>query len=81
MKPDENENYNNKGFTSTSIYEFAKEDEYGDEISYILIPKGTPILYLEGITSSPKDYEVLFPPNINLSHIEDLSSKKKVWKY
>ena len=79
MKPDENRNFNEKGFTSTSIYEFAKEEEYGDEISYILIPKGTPILYLEGITSSPEDYEVLIPPNINLSHIEDLTSKKKVW--
>ncbi len=81
MSPNENGNYNDRGFTSTSIYEFAKEDEYGDEISYILIPKGTPVLYLEGVTSSPEDYEVLFPPNINLSHVEDLSSKKKVWVY
>jgi hypothetical protein len=81
MKPDENGNYSDQGFTSSSIYEFAKEDEYGDEISYILIPKGTPILYLEGITSSPEDYEVLFPPNINWSHVEDLSSKEKMWLY
>ncbi len=79
MKPDENGNYDDHGFTSTSIYEFAKEDEYGDEISYILIPEGTPILYLEGITSSPEDYEVLLPPNIHLDHVDDLSSKKKVW--
>ena len=79
MKSDKNGKYNDMGFTSASIYEFAKEDEYGDEISYILIPKGTPILYLEGITSSPEDYEVLLPPNINLSHIEDLTSNKKVW--
>lgn len=81
MKPDKKGNYTDQGFTSTSIYEFAKEDEYGDEISYILIPKGTPILYLEGITSSSEDYEVLFPPNTNYSHVEDLSSKKKVWIY
>ena len=79
MKPDENGNYNDSGFTSSSIYEFAKEDEYGNELSYILIPKGTPILYLEGITSSPEDYEVLFPPNSHWSHVEDMESKKKVW--
>lgn len=79
--PDKNGNYTDKGFTSTSIYESAKEEEYGDEISYILIPKGTPILYLEGLTSSKEDFEVLFPPNINLVHVEDLGSKKKVWRY
>ena len=28
--------YDDKAFTSTSIYEFAKEDEYGDNINYIL---------------------------------------------
>ena len=81
LTPDENGNYDDSGFTSTSIYEFAKEDEYGDELSYILIPEGTSILYLEGITTSSEDYEVLFPPNIHLNYIEDLSIDKKVWMY
>ena len=54
MVPDANGEYNLKGFTSTSIYEFAKEDDYGNELSYILIPKGTNVLYLEGMTSSPR---------------------------
>lgn len=63
-----------------SIYEYTKVDEYGDELNYILIPKGTKVLYVEGITSSPEDYETLFLPNIYLDKVEDLSSKKKVWK-
>lgn len=79
MVPDANGEYNLKGFTSTSIYEFAKEDDYGNELSYILIPKGTNVLYLEGMTSSPKDFEVAFKPGMQLKHIEDLSSRKKVW--
>ena len=73
--------YDDEGFTSTSIHEFAKADKYGDEINYILIPEGTPILYLEGISTSPEDYEVLFPPGLHLDHVEDIGSKKKVWKY
>ena len=73
--------YDDEGFTSTSIYEFAKADKYGDEINYILIPEGTPILYLEGISTSPEDYEVLFPPGLHLDHVEDVGSKKKVWKH
>lgn len=79
MEPDENGNYDDQGFTSASIYEFAKEEEYGDEINYILIPEGTPILYLEGITSSKGDYEVLFRPGIHFNHVNDLSNMKKVW--
>lgn len=72
--------YKDKGFTSMSIYEYTKVDEYGDELNYILIPKGTKVLYVEGITVSPEDYETLFLPNIYLDKVEDLSSKKKVWK-
>ncbi|WP_304093183.1 phage minor head protein [Methanobrevibacter ruminantium] len=72
--------YDDKAFTSTSIYEFAKEDEYGNNINYILVPKGERILYIEGITSAPEDYEVLFKPGIHLDWIEDLGSNKKVWK-
>lgn len=72
--------YNDKGLTSTSIYEYANTSIYGDELNYILVPKGTNVLYLEGITNVLEDYEVLFPPNINLKYVEDLSKNKKVWK-
>ena len=63
-----------------SIHEFTKPEEYGDELNYILTPEGTKILYVEGVTSSPRDYETLFLPEIYLNHFEDLNSKKKVWK-
>ncbi|SFL66705.1 ADP-ribosyltransferase exoenzyme [Methanobrevibacter olleyae] len=72
--------YEDKGFTSMSICEYTKVDEYGDELNYILIPKGTKLLYVEEITSSPEDYETLFLPNIHLDKVEDLGNKKKVWK-
>lgn len=72
--------YDDKGFTSMSIHEFTKPDKYGDELNYILIPKGTKILYVEGVTSSPEDFETLFLPGIHLDHVEDVSSKKKIWK-
>lgn len=72
--------YDDKGFISMSIHEFTKPEEYGDELNYILIPKGTKILYVEGITSNPEDYEALFLPGIHLDHVEDVSSKKKIWK-
>lgn len=71
--------YGDKGCTSTSIYEYAKEEIYGDEINYILIPKGTRILYVEELTMEPEDYEVLFPPGIHLDLVENVGSKKKIW--
>lgn len=71
--------YNDKGCTSTSIYEYAKEEIYGDEINYILIPKGTKVLYVEELTREPEDYEIMFPPGIHLDFVEDVGSKKKIW--
>ena len=71
--------YDDKGCTSTSIYEYAKEEIYGDEINYILIPKGTKVLYVEELTREPKDYEIMFPPGIHLDFVEDVGSKKKIW--
>ncbi len=71
--------YGDKGCTSTSIYEYAKKELYGDEINYILISKGTKILYVEELTMEPEDYEVLFPPGIHLDLVENVGSKKKIW--
>lgn len=81
MGKDGAKSYDDKGFTSTSIHEFTKIDKYGREVNYILIPSGTPILYVEGITSSSEDYEVFFPPEVHLEHAENINSKKKVWIY
>ncbi|SEL22766.1 hypothetical protein SAMN05216439_0209 [Methanobrevibacter gottschalkii] len=69
--------YIDKECTSTSIYEYAKEDIYGDEVNYILILKGTKVLYVEGLTREPEDYEIMLPPEIHLDFVEDIGSKKK----
>lgn len=71
--------YNDKGCTSTSIYEYAKEEIYGDEINYILIPKGTKVLYVEELTMEPEDYEIMLPPGIHMDLVENVGTKKKIW--
>lgn len=75
------ETYTDGGFTSTSIFEYAKEYKYGYDVNYILVPAGTKILYLEGTTLTEKDFEVLFPPNTTFKHIMDLGLHKKMWKH
>lgn len=75
------ETYTDGGFTSTTIYEYAKEYKYGYDVNYILVPAGTKILYLEGTTLTENDYEVLFPPNTTFNHLKDLGLHKKIWKY
>lgn len=52
--------YHSDGFLSTSISQNVKPEEYGDYVHKIVIPKGTRILYIEKITSTKKEYEVLF---------------------
>lgn len=78
MGRDDPNKYHDDGFTSTSIYEYV--EKYGDEINYILIPAGTKIIYLEEITKVPRDFEILFAPGIDLTRVEDLSPRKKVWR-
>lgn len=75
------ETYTDGGFTSTSIYEYAKEYKYGYDVNYILVPAGTKVLYLEGTTLTKNDFEVLFPPNATFKHVMDLGLHKKMWKY
>ena len=70
--------YKDKGFTSTSINEYV--ERYGDEINYILIPAGTKIIYLEEITKAKKDYEILIAPGIDLTLVEDMAPRRKVWR-
>lgn len=80
MGRDERPNdHDDKGFASTSIYGYTKEEIYGDYINYILIPEGTEILYVEGLTMEPRDFEVLFPPGIHLNLVEKVGNKKKIW--
>lgn len=75
-----NKTYSDSALMSTSIGEYTKREDYGEELNYIKITEGTPILYLEGITLTPKDFEVLWPADTKLDFIEDLGKHKKVWK-
>lgn len=69
--------YYNAGFLSTSI---SKElYDYGDYVNYIRIPKGTKILYIEGVTLEEGEYEILLPPDIELQLVNKVSEKLLKW--
>ena len=71
--------YHSDSFFSTSISKNVKPDEYGDYLEYIVIPKGTKILYIEGVTSEPLEYEILFNKNVNLKRINRVSEYVTHW--
>lgn len=69
--------YINDGFLSTSIS--GDITKYGDYKNYIRIPKGEKILYIECVTSAEFEYEVLLPPGVRLSMIEEVNTKLIKW--
>ncbi len=81
MIEDENGNYSDPGIVSTTIGKDIKSDIYGDYINYIILPKNTKVLYVEGITATSYDFEVMLHPNARLSHIRDEGEYVKVWKF
>lgn len=72
--------YSDSGMVSTAIGKTVKENIYGTEINYIIVPQGKKVLYVEGVTATPKDFEVILPPNSNLKYIRDEDEKSKVWR-
>lgn len=76
----EGDNYHSDSFLSTSISENVKPEEYGDYINYIAIPKGIKILYIEGITETPQEFEILFDKNVDLRLIREKSEFIAHWE-
>jgi len=72
--------YNSDSYLSTSISKNVKPEEYGEYLEYILIPKGTRILYIEKITSSRSEYEILFKKGSKLKKIGQKTVKITCWK-
>ena len=71
--------YHSDSFLATSISENVKPNEYGKYINYIVLPKGTKIFYLEGITATTDEFEVLVDKNSNLKLIEEKSEFITHW--
>jgi hypothetical protein len=69
--------YNNVAFLSTSIS--CEITKYGVEVSFIRIPKGERIVYIEGVTSAEGEFELILPPGIKLHLIEQVSKKLHTW--
>lgn len=69
--------YYNDAFMSTSIS--GEIYKYGDYVNLIRIPKGTKILYIEGVTLEENEYEVLLPPDIELHLVDEISEKLLKW--
>ena len=80
MTEDDDGTYSDSGIISTAIGKDIKSDVYGEEINYILVSDGTKILYVEGITATNDDFEVMLPPNSRLTHLRDEGDHVKVWK-
>ena len=76
----EGNKYHSDSFLSTSISENVKPEEYGDYIHYIVIPKGIKIMYIEGITETPLEFEILFDKNVNLRLIREKSEFITHWE-
>lgn len=71
--------YHSDSFLATSISENVNPDEYGKYINYIVIPKGTKILYLERITSTKHEYEVLVDKGVDLKLLKEASDSITHW--
>lgn len=69
--------YHSNSFLATSIS--GNLYGYGNHINFIVIPKGTKILYLEEITETVDEFELLLDKNIDLRLIKEESDLIKHW--
>lgn len=69
--------YKNDAYLSTSIS--IKITKYGEDINLIRIPKGERILYIEKVTDTEGEYEVLLPPGIEIHLLDEHSEKLHTW--
>lgn len=72
--------YHSDSLLSTTISKNVKPEIYGDYLAYIVIPKGTRIFYIEGITATQGDLEVLFGRGKNLKFIKQESEFISHWE-
>ena len=72
--------YHSDSFLPTTISENVKPYLYGNYINYIVVPKGTKILYIENVTLTNDEYEVLFNINTELKLIEEKSEFITFWE-
>lgn len=75
-----NDVYHSDSFLSTTISKNVNPEEYGEYLEYILIPKGTKILYIEAVTGTKFEYEILFDKGLNLKKIGQKNDKITCWK-
>lgn len=78
-------NYANDGvyisdsYLSTSISKCVNPKKYGDYINLIVIPKGTKILYIEGISTAKGEYEILFRIDTKLELVDIINEFNINW--
>ena len=74
--------YHSQGMLSTAITHDIKVEDYGDFRNFLLIPRGSKILYVEGVTETKYDFEVLFPDGSRFQHIPSgLNEKDELWMF
>ena len=72
--------YHSDSLLSTSISENVKPEIYGEYLSYMVIPKGTKIFYIEGITDTMGDLEILFKRGKNFKFVRQEGEFISHWK-
>ncbi|SFL65786.1 ADP-ribosyltransferase exoenzyme [Methanobrevibacter olleyae] len=71
--------YHSDAFLSTSISMNVKPELYGPYINLIVVPKGTKIFYIEKITSTKTEYEVLFNKGSDLKFLNQENKYISSW--
>lgn len=69
--------YYNDAYLSTSISKNITK--YGDYVNLIRIPKGEKIIYLEGVTVTGDEFEILLPPGNKIRLLEEVNKKLHIW--
>ena len=78
----QNGEFHIEGLFSTSISKKLDKEEFGDNVNYIFIPKGTKISYIHDESKYSNEYEVLFNHGNTLIDIpKNLGSKEHLWLF
>lgn len=80
IKYAENGIYHSDSFLSTSISKNVNPEKYGDYLECIVIPKDRKILYIEAISSTKPEYEILFDKGVDLKLINQKSDYIAFWQ-
>ena len=72
--------YHSDAFFSASISDSLDSKKYGKYAAYVVVPKGTKVIYSEGITDFPREYDIALDKEIDLRLIKQESEYVTQWE-